>query len=66
MKRKHRSLSEVQVDPFACPRLPLFNGGGEGKVFTVRLPQGVTIHVPGGFDADELFSLLVVIEEALA
>ena len=66
MKRKHRRLSEVQIESSASSLSPLADEAGGGKVFTVRLPQGATIRVPVGFDADELFTLLVVVQEALA
>jgi hypothetical protein len=64
VKRKCRRLSEVQINSH-CP-LPSVDEGGDGKVFTVRLPQGAAVRVPSGFDADELFTLLVVVQEALA
>jgi hypothetical protein len=35
-----------------------------GAAFTVQLPTGITVAVPAGFDADELFSLLTVVREA--
>lgn len=66
MKRKCRRLSEVQIESSASSLPPAMDEGGAGKVFTVRLPQGAAIRVPAGFDADELFTLLVVVQEALA
>jgi hypothetical protein len=59
-------LSEVQIDSSSHCRSPSVDEGGAGKGFTVRLPQGTAIRVPSGFDADELFTLLVVVQEALA
>ena len=64
MKIKHRLLSEVQINSHSP--LPSVDEGDDGKIFTVRLPQGAAIRVPSGFDADELFTLLVVVQEALA
>ena len=66
MKRKCRRLSEVQIDSTSHSLLPLANEGRDDRVFIVRLPQGATIRVPSGFDADELFTLLVIVEEALS
>lgn len=66
MKRKCRRLSEVQINSSSHSLLPSVDEDGDGKVFTVRLPQGATIRVPSGFDPDELFTLLVVVQEALA
>jgi hypothetical protein len=66
VKRKPRRLSEVQIAS-SDPALPLLAvEGGQGKIFTVRLPQGAALRVPSGFDPDELFTLLVVVQEALA
>jgi hypothetical protein len=36
-----------------------------GAAFAVHLPEGATVAVPVGFDADEVFSLLIVVREAL-
>lgn len=66
MKRQCRRLSEVQIDSSSQSLLSPADEGGDGKVFTVRLPQGATVRVPSGFDADELLALLVVVQEALA
>jgi hypothetical protein len=62
MKRKTFRLAEVQLDgplPDSSPALP-----GVGGAFTIRLPTGTVIAVPGGFDPDELFILLTVVREA--
>ena len=62
MKRKTFRLAEVQLDrslPDSSPALP-----GIGAAFTIRLPAGMVIAVPGGFDPDELFILLTVVREA--
>jgi hypothetical protein len=58
-------LSEVQIEASDHPLPPLADESGTGKIFTVRLPQGAAIRVPSGFDPDELFTLLVVVQEAL-
>ncbi len=44
------------------PSLPV---SGSGAVFVVQLPQGASVSVPAGFDADEVFNLLLVVREAL-
>lgn len=62
MKRKHARLAEVQLDrphPGSSPGLI-----APGAAFTVQLPTGMTVAVPAGFDADELFILLTVVREA--
>jgi hypothetical protein len=59
-------LSEVQINSSSHSLLPSVDEGGDCRVFTMRLPQGATIRVPSGFDADELFTLLVVVQGALA
>jgi hypothetical protein len=62
MKRKYTRLAEVQLDrplPDSSPGLIV-----PGAAFTVQLPTGITVGVPVGFDADELFSLLTVVREA--
>ena len=35
------------------------------SVFVVDLPEGARVSVPAGFDADEVFNLLLVVREAL-
>lgn len=65
MKRKCSRLTEVQLDAAAADSISLTGSPG-AAVFTVRLPNGAGIIVPAGFDADELLTLLVVIQEALA
>jgi len=54
MKRKASRLAEVQVagslSLLPSPRLPV---PGAGAVFVVQLPQGATVAVPAGFDAEE-------------
>jgi hypothetical protein len=63
MKRKHSDFTEVQLD---VPRHQLTPDlVAAERMFTVRLPEGATITVPGGFDADEVFILLTVVREAL-
>jgi hypothetical protein len=66
MKRKSSRLAEVQVDGstrlLPSPSLPV---SGSGAVFVVQLPQGASVSVPAGFDADEVFNLLLVVREAL-
>ena len=63
MKRKYCELAEVQVE---VPRHHLTPDGiGADKLFTVRLPEGATVAVPAGFDADEVFRLLTVVREAM-
>ncbi len=65
MKRKCSRLAEVQLDATIAYSL-LLTGSTASAVFTVRLPNGAGVTVPAGFDADELLTLLVVIQEALA
>ena len=63
MKRKISRLAEVQLDP---PHPPLWPSGPvPGAAFAVQLPEGATVAVPAGFDADEVFILLTVVREAL-
>ena len=66
MKRKTSRLAEVQVDGstrlLPSPSLP---GPGSGTGFVVQLPQGATVAVPAGFDAEEVLLLLTVVREAL-
>ena len=66
MKRKSSHLAEVQVDGstrlLPAPSLPV---SVSGAVFVVQLPQGATVAVPAGFDAEELLLLLTVVREAL-
>jgi len=63
MKQKYCELAEVQVE---VPRHHLTpDWPGADKMFTVRLPEGATVAVPAGFDADEVFMLLMVVREAL-
>ena len=66
MKRKSSPLAEVQVD--SSTRLspaPSWPAPGPGPVFLVQLPQGATVAVPAGFDAEEVLLLLTVVREAL-
>ena len=65
MKRKCSRLTEVQLDAATHDSFSLTGSTG-AAVFTVRLPNGAGVTVPAGFDADELFTLLVVIQESLA
>ena len=67
MKRRSSGLTEVQLkhplrgpSPFLIPP-----GSGGGAAFAVHLPEGATVAVPAGFDADEVFALLTVVREAL-
>ncbi len=66
MKRKASRLTEVQVDGstrlLPAPSLPV---SGPGAVFVVQLPQGATVAVPAGFDAEEVLLLLTVVREAV-
>ena len=66
MKRKASRLAEVQVagsrSLLPSPSLPV---PGTGTGFVVQLPQGATVAVPAGFDAEELLLLLTVVREAL-
>ena len=65
MKRKASRLAEVQVagsrSLLRSPSLPV---SGSGAGFVVQLPQGATVGVPAGFDAEEVL-LLTVVREAL-
>ena len=62
MKRKTFRLAEVQLDCPLTDSSPAWPGSG--GAFTIRLPAGMVIAVPGGFDPDELFILLTVVLEA--
>ena len=66
MKRKASRLAEVQVSG-ALSRLPSSSlpVPSPGAVFVVQLPQGATVAVPAGFDAEEVLLLLTVVREAL-
>jgi len=64
MKRKCSHLAEVQLDAAAADSLSLTNSHATA-VFTVRQPSGAYVSVPAGFDADELMTLLVVVQESL-
>ena len=65
MKRKASRLTEVQVAEslslLPAQSLPV---SGSGAVFVVQLPQGSTVAVPAGFDAEEVLLLLTVVREA--
>lgn len=67
IKRKSAGLTEVQLkqprkgpSPYLMPP-----GSGGGAAFAVHLAEGATVSFPAGFDADEVFALLVVVREAL-
>jgi hypothetical protein len=66
MKRKASRLAEVQVagslSRLPSPSLP---AAGPRVVFLVQLPQGATVAVPAGFDAEEVLLLLTVVREAV-
>ena len=63
MKRKHVGLAEVQLSDSIRSLSPVRFAAG--AAFAVQLPEGATIAVPAGFDADEVFRLLTVDREAL-
>jgi hypothetical protein len=63
MKRKYSDFTEVQVDVARHHLTP--DWVGADKLFTVRLPEGASVAVPAGFDADEVFMLLTVVREAM-
>ena len=67
MKRKASRLAEVEVAGSLSHRLPSpsLPATGPGAGFVVQLPQGATVAVPAGFDAEELLLLLTVVREAL-
>ena len=66
MKQKTPRLAEVQVagslSRLPCPSLPV---PGAGAGYVVQLPQGATVAVTAGFDAEEVLLLLTVVREAL-
>ncbi len=66
MKRKASRLAEVQVAG-SLSLLPSqsLSVPGPGAGFVVQLPQGATVAVPAGFDAEELLLLLTVVREAV-
>jgi len=66
VKRKCSRLAEVQIQSPSESISPLPACNGLQKTFLVRLPKGAVVVVPAGFDPDELFTLLVVLQEALA
>ena len=63
MKRKCSRLAEVQLAHAQHPSAPARPSPGDG--FAVQLPEGATVTVPAGFEADEVFALLTVVREAL-
>ena len=66
MKRTSPRLAEVQVaGPHSLTPPPFPSASGPGAGFLVHLPQGASVAVPAGFDADEVFLLLTVVREAL-
>ncbi len=66
MKQKSSGLAEVQVDAATSRALvPRGFGAHLSAVFVVDLPEGARVSVPAGFDADEVFNLLLVVREAL-
>jgi hypothetical protein len=66
MKQKSSGLAEVQVDAATSRALaPRGFGTNLSAVFVVDLPEGARVSVPAGFDADEVFNLLLVVREAL-
>ena len=66
MKRKASRLAEVQVDrSLSLLPSPCLPAPSSGAVFVVQLPQGATVAVPAGFDAEEVLLLLTVVREAL-
>ncbi len=66
MKRKKPCLTEVQVAgvPVLVPS-PTWPASGAGAGFLVHLAEGATVAVPAGFDADEVFLLLLAVREVL-
>ena len=67
MKRNCSGLAEVQIKhprngplPFCIPP-----GSGGSAAFAVHLPEGATVAIPAGFDAEEVLVLLTVVREAL-
>ena len=67
MKRKSSGLTEVQLKqprngPSPCLIPP---GSRASAAFAVHLPEGATVTIPAGFEADELFTLLLTVREAL-
>ena len=67
MKRKFSGLTEVQLKQARNGPSPslIAPGGGVGAAFAIHLPEGAAVVVSPGFDADEVFALLVVVREAL-
>lgn len=67
MKRRSYGLAEVQLKPPRNRPAPFLiaPGSGVSAAFAVHLPEGATVAVPAGFDADEVFALLTVVREAL-
>ena len=67
MKRKRRRFSEVEITSSSTSLSisPSLRGRGDDRTFSVRLPCGAGVAGPAGFDADELWALLFVVQEAL-
>jgi len=63
MKRKCSRLAEVQLDHARRPSAPARPSPGDA--FAVQLPEGATVAVPVGFEANEVFVLLTVVREAM-
>jgi len=66
VKRKRSRLAEIEIKPSADSLPPILASEGSKKPFTVRLPDGTSVAVPSGFDPEELFTLLLVVREALS
>ena len=67
------SLIEWPTFPTSTPSTPSLPTGPTATAlpraevtFTVRLPDGTSVAVPSGFDPEELFTLLLVVREALS
>ena len=60
------AVLEIPVTAVAgnATAVPLVAGSAD-TVFAVHLPEGATVAVPAGFDAEEVFALLTVVREAL-
>lgn len=66
MKRKASRLAEVQMaGSLSLLPSPSLSAPSSVAVFVVQLPQGATVAVPAGFDAEEVLLLLTVVREAL-
>ena len=65
MKQETVRLAEVEVEYEAKVGSATHRPTDASPIFVVQLPEGAKVSVPAGFDADEVFVLLLAVREAL-